>query len=70
MAKVIEVSKATREQLSKRLAELRGQIETLRDEIEVDNCDTQEASDTLATVLDLMIEAEGYLDADDPNAED
>jgi hypothetical protein len=67
MKKVIEVSKATKGQISVRLALLREQVETLREDLVVEDSDSQEASDTLGTILDLMIEAEGYLDADDPN---
>lgn len=58
-----------REAISKELGEVRQKVEFLRDMILCENSDTQEASDTLGTVLDLLIEAEGYLDADDPNAE-
>lgn len=69
MTKVTEVSKATRGQISVRLALLREQVETLREDLVVEDSDSQEASDTLAIILDLMIEAEGYLDAEDPNAD-
>lgn len=69
MVHAVEASKATREQLSDRLANLREQVETLVGDIEVEDNQTQEASYTLNCVLDLMREAQGYLDEDDPNAE-
>jgi hypothetical protein len=69
MPKVVEVSNATREQLSERLAALREQVETLQCDILVENTQTQEAFYSLGCALDMMREAQGYLDEDDPNAE-
>lgn len=63
--KVVEVSKLTRWQFANRLSNLREQIGTLYDDAVVEDNDTQAAHDTLATVFDLISEAEGYLNADD-----
>lgn len=60
---------ASRVQISARLCILAEQIEKAAEDLVVEDNATQEASDTLGTVLDLMREAQGYLDEDDPNTE-
>lgn len=58
-----------RERISKELGLVRDKVEFLRDMILIEDNQTNEAFETLGNVLDLMREAQGYLDEDDPNAE-